>query len=77
MDYKILTDSTTAGLEAKVNENIARGWVPRGGVSASAYFAHWTNERKGYEESEERAEYAQAMTSTKESREAAARVRDY
>jgi hypothetical protein len=77
MDYQILTATTAKELAALVNEQIARGWAPCGGVSASTYYAQWENERKGYTESEERTEYAQAMTSTQQSREAAARARDY
>lgn len=77
MDYQILTATTAKELSGLVNEHIARGWVPCGGLASSAYFAQWDNERKGYKESEERNEYAQAMTSTSDSREAAARARDY
>ena len=77
MDYQILTATTAKELAALVNAQISRGWVPCGGVAASAYYASWGNERKGYTESEERTEYAQALTSTSESREAAARARDY
>ena len=76
MDYKILTATSSKELAEMVNEQIAKGWFPCGGISVSAYFASWENERKGYAESVERAEYAQAMTSTEESRIAAALARD-
>ena len=33
MRYKILGASTTNGLEQEVNEAIAQGWVPLGGVA--------------------------------------------
>ena len=67
MDYQILTATTATELAALVNEQIARGWVPCGGVEATAYYASWENERDGCTESEKYTEYAQAMTSTDES----------
>jgi hypothetical protein len=65
MDYQIATGYGPSELALKVNELLDRGWTPAGGVAvepASDAFA---------------ALYSQALTSTKESREAAARVRDH
>ena len=62
MRYTILTAETPEELEAKVNEHLADGWTPCGGVDIRAYMAEWERLGKGYTESEERREYAQAMT---------------
>lgn len=65
MDYQIATGYGPSELALKVNELLDRGWTPTGGVAVEPA-------SNGYA-----ALYSQAMTSTKESREIAARLRDY
>lgn len=65
MDYHIATGYGPSELALKVNELLDRGWTPAGGVAVEPA-------SEGYA-----ARYSQALTSTKESREAAARARDY
>jgi hypothetical protein len=36
-DYTIVEDDTSSGLSSKVNNLLARGWEPAGGVSVSHY----------------------------------------
>ena len=60
MDYKIAYGRDASDLERRVNELIALGWSPLGGVALH-----------------QRGEFFQAMSSTQQSREAAARARDY
>ena len=62
MDYQIVTGYGTHALELKVNQWLDRGWMLVGGVAVEA--------PNGYT-----ALYSQAMTSTKESREAALQSR--
>ena len=65
MDYQIATGYGPSELAMQVNELLDRGWAPAGGVAVEpAANGH-------------AALYSQALTSTKESREAAARSRDY
>ena len=65
MDYQIATGYGPSELALRVNELLDRGWKPVGGVAVEP-------PSNGYA-----ALYSQALTSTKESREAAARAHDY
>ena len=62
MEYKFISEASGVELEVSVNELIADGWVPLGGVSVAVVRSTWENERKGYEESNIEWVYAQAMT---------------
>lgn len=64
MEYKFVSEATGTKLEESVNDLIATGWVPLGGVSVAVVHRTWENERKGYQESETEWVYAQAMTRT-------------
>lgn len=52
MEYKFVSEASGTGLEEAVNDLMADGWVPLGGVSVAVVRSTWANERKGYEESE-------------------------
>lgn len=65
MGYQIATGYGAAELALAVNRLLDRGWTPVGGVAVEP-------PGNGYA-----ALYSQAMTSTKESRETAARLHDY
>lgn len=58
-DYKLVSGSSPAALEAAVNSLLSRGWVPLGGPAVHE------------------GEMVQAMVSGADSREMAARERDY
>lgn len=60
MEYKIVYGRDASDLERRVNELIALGWVPIGGIAL-----------------QQCGEFFQTMSSTTQSREAAARARDY
>jgi hypothetical protein len=62
MEYKIVSRQGDRELEAAVNELIAEGWQPLGGVSVVVLHQTWENERKGYTESDTQWVYSQAMT---------------
>jgi hypothetical protein len=62
MEYKVLNERDQEILEQYVNEHLARGWVPCGGISVCSWFETWENTRKGNTESETYTRYAQAMT---------------
>lgn len=62
MDYKIVVGYGPNELALKVNELLDRGWTPTGGVAVEPASNGCM------------ALYSQAMTSTKESREAAERL---
>jgi hypothetical protein len=55
MKYAILTESTTHELARSVNEWIARGWIPCGGVAISMQYV----QHESFDE--ERAIFAQAV----------------
>ena len=65
MDYQIAAGHGPTDLALKVNELLDRGWTLAGGVAVEPA-------SNGYSSL-----YSQALISTKESREAAARARDY
>lgn len=65
MDYQIATGYGPSELVLKVNELIDLGWTPAGGIAVEPASGGYV------------AVYSQTMTSTKESREAAAHARDY
>ena len=65
MDYQIATGYGPSELALNVNELLDRGWTPAGGIAVEPALNEYA------------ALYSQALTSTKESREAAARERDY
>lgn len=77
MEYKFVSEENGAKLEDAVNELMAAGWAPIGGVSVAVLRSTWQNDRKGYEESETEWVYAQAMTRTPEMAKVAAALRDY
>jgi hypothetical protein len=66
MEYKIVSRQGDRELEAAVNELIAEGWQPLGGVSVVVLHQTWENERKGYTESDTQWVYSQAMTRSNE-----------
>lgn len=66
MEYKFVSKESGTKLEEAVNELMAAGWVPLGGVSVAVLHRIWQNDHKGYEESETEWVYAQAMTRTPE-----------
>lgn len=61
MEYEILGADDLKNLESVVRDALAEGWEPLGGVAVSSHYARWTNERKGWEESETRYTFLQAM----------------
>jgi hypothetical protein len=61
MKYQIALNVTPARLMADVAAYIADGWEPLGGVTVSSDRNTWTNERKGYAESEYSETWAQAL----------------
>lgn len=61
MQYVILGAEDAKVLDELVNNAIADGWEPQGGVTCSGVFQSWENERKGYTESETNYTWAQAM----------------
>lgn len=50
MEYKLVSASSESELESLVNAELQNGFEPVGGVYVVRY--EWTNERKGYTESE-------------------------
>ena len=62
MEYKFVSEERGSTLEETVNNLIADGWKPLGGVSVCAVHHTIENERKGYTEHETEWVYAQAMT---------------
>lgn len=61
MKYQVVLDDDCPSLETAVNELIAEGWEPLGGVTMQVVHREWENERKGYTESRTDYYYAQAM----------------
>jgi len=61
MEYKILQAEYAEKLSIKVNEAISNGWKPQGGVIYFQDTETWTNERKGYQESNTDSSFFQAM----------------
>lgn len=61
MEYKVVSEETSADLENAVNVLIKSGWVPVGGVSVTVLSTSIENERKGYAENQAQWVYAQAM----------------
>ena len=66
MEYKIVVESHSEWLEKSVQELIKKGWQPLGGVSVCVIA-----------DVSRRVAWAQAMTSTQQTREAATLARDY
>ena len=64
MEYKFVSESRGEVLELSVNNLIALGWAPLGGVSVCVVHSAIENERKGHTEHETEWCYAQAMTRT-------------
>ncbi|GAB4059161.1 hypothetical protein [Uliginosibacterium sediminicola] len=64
MEYKFVSEGSGTKLEESVNELMATGWAPIGGVSVAVLRSTWKNDRNGHEESETEWVYAQAMTRT-------------
>lgn len=62
MEYQIVEAADSDTLVARVNDAIGQGWLPLGGVAVTAVHRTWTNERKGYDESDTDWTYSQAMT---------------
>ena len=69
MEYVIEFADRSDLLENAVAERLVRGWSPSGGVSVCVL--------QGDARTDDHFVWAQAMTSTRESREAAAKARDY
>lgn len=61
MKYQTVEKETGTALDDAVNDLIAEGWEPIGGVAIAAVFSSYENERKGYTESETNYTYMQAM----------------
>lgn len=61
IEYWVLSAEAPGLLIEAVRIHIADGWEPIGGVAVSVRTDRWTNERKGYEESETRETWAQAV----------------
>jgi hypothetical protein len=61
MKYTIVGCEDPKILEKLVNDAIADGWEPLGGVAVASCFKTWENSRKGYTESETDYTWAQAM----------------
>lgn len=66
LEYKLLENESSEGLQRHVNDLIGKGWVPLGGASVAAVNG-WDLPYT----------FTQAMTSTSASRQAAARAADY
>jgi hypothetical protein len=61
MKYVILGAEEAEALDKLVNDAIADGWEPLGGVAVATCFKSWENSRKGYSESQTDYTWAQAM----------------
>lgn len=61
MQYVIVGAEDAKVLDQLVNNAIADGWEPQGGVACCAVFQTWENSRKGHTESETMYTWAQAM----------------
>lgn len=61
IEYHILRADDPSDLIEAVRLHLSDGWELAGGVAVSEYHVQWTNERKGYSESETRAVWAQAV----------------
>lgn len=61
MEYQVVVAGDHEKLAEKVNNLIASGWTPQGGVAVTQDSRSWENERNGYMEHETDTTYAQAM----------------
>lgn len=59
--YCVECASDLASLVEQVSVLVKAGWVPQGGVAFSSDTTTYTNERKGYEESDTDEVFLQAM----------------
>jgi len=61
MKYYVAVAANHEALTQAVNTLIEDGYEPLGGLAVSEHTDRWTNERKGYEESETYSTWAQAL----------------